>query len=146
MSLISNLSEIQNQASNPNFCVWVSASAGSGKTSLLKNRYLRLILSGVPIEKILCITYTNAGTNEMKERILADIKKWQNLSDEELKENLNSLLFKRPTATEINNARKAFDTIINNKDVFNIRTIHSFCQTILKKFPFEAGVSVNFTA
>jgi len=146
MSLISNLSEIQNQASNPNFCVWVSASAGSGKTSLLKNRYLRLILSGVPIEKILCITYTNAGTNEMKERILADIKKWQNLNDSELKENLNSLLFKQPTATEINNARKAFNTIINNKDGFNIRTIHSFCQTILKKFPFEAGVSVNFTA
>ena len=145
MNITSSLTEIQNQASNPNFSVWVSASAGSGKTTILKNRYLRLLLEGVESQKILCITYTNAGSDEMKGRILSEIESWQNLNNEDLAKALSKIIGSTANKSQIENAKSAFFKIISEKEAFNIKTIHSFCQSILKKFPFEAEISVNFT-
>ena len=59
----------QKEAANPNYSVWVSASAGTGKTTVLVSRLLRLFLSDVDPTKILCLTYTNAGAIEMQDRI-----------------------------------------------------------------------------
>ena len=58
---------------------WITANAGSGKTTCLVNRFLFLLKSGVKPNEIVCITYTEAGAKEMKDRIL-------NIA---LKENLN---------------------------------------------------------
>ena len=59
----------QTIAATPNASVWVSASAGSGKTKVLADRVLRLLLSGTDAGKILCLTFTRAAAAEMQNRI-----------------------------------------------------------------------------
>ena len=62
---------LQQMASNPHESIWVSASAGTGKTKVLTDRVLRLLLpraDGVPgtlPHRILCLTFTKAGAAEM---------------------------------------------------------------------------------
>ena len=82
----------QEIASNPKQSVWVSASAGSGKTTVLIKRLLRLFLDGVDIGNILCLTYTEVGAVEMKNRLRDEAKKLTILSDDDLKEKLKDLL------------------------------------------------------
>ena len=74
----------QTQASDPSKSVWVAASAGTGKTKILVDRILRLLLSGADISKILCITYTKAASLEMKERLMQVLLYWSEASSEEL--------------------------------------------------------------
>ena len=57
--------EAQARASNPEASSFVAANAGSGKTHVLVNRVIRLLLNGVPPEKILCITFTKAAAANM---------------------------------------------------------------------------------
>src|SRR5260370_18896298 len=59
----------QARASNPAASAFVSANAGSGKTHVLVQRVIRLLLDGVPPEKILCITFTKAAAANMAERV-----------------------------------------------------------------------------
>ena len=59
---------------NINTNLWITANAGSGKTTQLVNRYLLLLDNGVKEEEIICITYTEAGAKEMKERIINKTK------------------------------------------------------------------------
>ena len=59
----------QNIASDPNKSIWVGASAGSGKTTVLVKRLLRMFLQGIEPSKILCITFTNTGAIQMKNRV-----------------------------------------------------------------------------
>ncbi|MEM6811236.1 MAG: double-strand break repair helicase AddA [Pseudomonadota bacterium] len=142
----------QNQASNPTSSVWVSASAGSGKTKVLTDRILRLLLPhandpfGCDPSKILAITFTKAAANEMAVRIQNILSDWATIPEEKLKENLESLLAKPPSQKQINTARKLFADILDVPGGLKIMTIHSFCQSILGRFPLEAGLSPNFQA
>lgn len=126
-----------------NSSVWVSASAGSGKTTILVNRLLVLLLNNVDISKVLCITYTKTAASEMKDRIYNILSQWATISDEELKNDIKNRL-------NINNkflikeARILFAKIIDNIDNLKIFTIHSFCQQIISRFPIEAGIYPNF--
>ena len=95
-------------ASDPGHSVWVSANAGSGKTKVLTDRVLRLLLGGTHPSKILCITYTNAATAEMKNRIYKQLSSWVALSDTKLKESLLNLSGKNPTEKEVLLARSLF--------------------------------------
>jgi ATP-dependent helicase/nuclease subunit A len=61
--------KMQKSASDPMYSVWVEASAGTGKTKVLTDRVLRLLLDGVIPSKILCLTYTKAAAANMQERI-----------------------------------------------------------------------------
>ena len=60
----------------------VSAGAGSGKTAVLTARVQRLLQSGVHINELLVLTFTNAAAFEMKERIRKTIKKTSGLEEE----------------------------------------------------------------
>ncbi len=60
----------QQTASNPAASVWVNASAGSGKTTVLTQRVTRLLLDGVAPERILCLTFTRAAAAEMAMRVM----------------------------------------------------------------------------
>jgi hypothetical protein len=71
-------------ASDPDASVWVSAHAGSGKTHVLVNRVIRLMLAGVPPERILCLTYTRAAAAEMSRRLFDVLSSWIPLDDEAL--------------------------------------------------------------
>lgn len=129
----------QIEASNPQSSVWVSASAGTGKTKILTDRVLRLLLNGIDPEKILCLTFTNAASNEMKNRINASLIEWKKNP-----ETISLLLEHTPSKKEIEFARELFDRLMLSPDQLSIHTIHSFCQKILQKFPFEAGVEPGF--
>lgn len=140
-------SDQQRQASNPEKSVWVEASAGTGKTKVLSDRVLRLLLNGVAPAKILCLTYTKAAAVEMNTRISGRLSRWAVINDEELQTELASLLGcdKNQMAAKIMaQARKLFATLLDTPGGMRIQTIHSFCQDILKRFPIEAKISPYF--
>lgn len=139
-------SEDQIKATDPNKNIWVQANAGTGKTTVLVQRILRILFDNVLKNKtngILCLTYTNAAANEMKLRTLEELQKWVKLSENDLKEELKSFI-KQPTDSDIQTARKVFYQYIDNQDILKIKTIHGFCEEILRKFPIEAGISPMF--
>src|ERR1700744_3207254 len=69
----------QSRASDPAASAFVSANAGSGKTHVLVQRVIRLLLSNVPPEKILCITFTKAAAANMAERVFSPPGHWVTL-------------------------------------------------------------------
>ncbi len=140
---LKNLSLLQNQASDPENSAWVFASAGSGKTKILTDRVLKLLLSGVTANKILCLTFTKAGAGEMQERIDNELSNWVIINDDELKQKLYDLNI-TPTDTNFFKARTLFAEILDSENKISVQTIHSFCQNILNTFPLEAKVPLNF--
>src|ERR1700685_4419306 len=74
----------QARAPDPAASAWVSANAGSGKTHVLAQRVLRLLLGGAPPSRILCLTFTKAAAANMSARIFKELGRWTTLSDEEL--------------------------------------------------------------
>ena len=134
---------MQNQeqilASDPAHSVWVSASAGTGKTKVLTDRVLRLLLEDVPFDKILCLTFTNAAATEMINRISAACLTWQSNID-----NLSDVLGRAPLPEEMQRAKGLFARLMLSPRQLSIHTIHSFCQKILQSFPFEAGLQPGF--
>jgi ATP-dependent helicase/nuclease subunit A len=131
-------------ASNPQNSSWVFASAGSGKTKLLTDRVLRLLLEDVSCDKILCLTFTKVAAAEMQDRINSELMKWILCNEDELKKKLEELTGKFPSADEIKKAQTLFVKIIDSESRLKVQTIHSFCQNLIKIFPFESGVTPNF--
>lgn len=138
------LSPEQDLAANPLENVWVQANAGTGKTSVLVQRLLRILFrsENLGANGILCLTYTNAAAGEMRNRILAALRKWAMASDDDLREMLDGVAEKKPaSADDIARAREIFFFYIDNPDVLKIKTIHGFCEEILHRFPIEAGLT-----
>ncbi len=129
-------------ASNPNHNVWVSASAGSGKTKLLVDRFLRLIIAGAKLDEILCITFTKAAASEMLDRVKQILEEWLQISDEELSKELVNLEI-NPTKEKLEHARTAIFEFLDNNHRLKIATIHSICQEILSRFPLESGSKIS---
>lgn len=142
---------LQRRAAEPENSVWVSASAGTGKTKVLTDRVLRLLLpraSGEPgckAHKILCLTFTKAGAGEMALRISKTLAKWAVMEDAKLTETLQTLLDRNIKAEDMRAARKLFADVVDVPGGLKIMTIHAFCQSILGRFPLEAKISPNFT-
>ena len=134
----------QRAAANPKDSVWVAASAGTGKTKVLSDRVLNLLLQGCPPEKILCITFTKAAAAQMENRVALRLAKWVSETDDELKKDIFTLTGAQPSDKSIAKARRLFARVLEAKGGMKILTIHSFCQSLLKRFPLEAGVSPNF--
>ncbi len=139
----------QRKAADPSRSVWVEASAGTGKTKVLSDRVLRILLSGVHPSKILCLTYTKAAAVEMSSRIAGRLSKWAVADEEELHKELSALLGTLPAERKAYealeaSARKLFAVLLDTPGGMKIQTIHSFCQEILKRFPLEAKISPYF--
>ncbi len=136
----------QIRASNPDGSTWLSANAGSGKTRVLTDRVARLLLEGVSPENILCLTYTKAAASEMQNRLFERLGKWAMLDDRNLRNSLTKLgLEPRLNKQTFKQARTLFARAIEVPGSLKIQTIHSFCSSLLRRFPLEAGVSPNFT-
>ena len=139
MSKKHNLSPEQDNAANPTENVWVQANAGTGKTSVLVQRLLRVLFRTNELQEsgILCLTYTNAGAGEMRNRILASLREWAMASDDDLKELLSGISVNTPpTSFDIEHARQIFFRYIDMPETLKIKTIHGFCEEILRKlFP-----------
>lgn len=136
----------QGIASNPDYSIWTSASAGSGKTTVLVKRLLRMFLAGIKPSKILCITFTNTGAAEMRNRINAKLAEWATLNDDQLEKEIFELEEgnRNGISEKLNIARSLFAKILDCSNDFKILTIHSFCQQIIKRFPLEANIIPNF--
>jgi len=139
-------SERQVEAADPRNSTWLSANAGSGKTRVLTDRVARLLLEGVEPGRILCLTYTKAAASEMQNRLFKRLGEWAMLEDAVLRAQLTELGieggFKPDTLPK---ARQLFARAIETPGGLRIQTIHSFCATLLRRFPLEAGVSPQFT-
>ena len=142
------LSPEQDIAANPLENVWVQANAGTGKTSVLVQRLLRILFRtpDCGTSGILCLTYTKAGAGEMRNRILKALRNWAMSSDDELAEMLDGVAINKPvTPSDIIHAREIFFKYIDNPDILKIKTIHGFCEEILHRFPLEAGISPTWS-
>lgn len=134
----------QLRSSDPTKSVWASASAGTGKTKVLTDRVLKLLLSGTSPQKILCLTFTKAAAGEMLERINHTLISWTKASASELEDSLLSIFGRPPTNDEKIIAQSLFHISLKSAKQAQIQTIHSFCQSILRQFPFEAGITPGF--
>ncbi len=96
---------------------FVSAGAGSGKTTTLVNRMVNMVKSGIPVDKICAITFTKAAANEFYERFQ-----------------------KKLSESDDDNCRRALKDI----DLCFMGTIDAFCQRLLSEHPIEAGLPASF--
>lgn len=130
----------------------LDASAGTGKTYSLAERYLRLIFEsfsykGTPsINEIIAITFTNKACFEMKQRILEMLKKIALDKFEKIEEK-NDIIFKL-NFQNLNVLKRQAETIIEeilkNYHFFQIYTIDSFIHTLAKAYAFHLRISPNF--
>ena len=131
-------------AANPDWSVWVSANAGSGKTYVLATRVIRLLLSGTDPSRILCLTYTKTAAAEMKDRVFKRLGEWVTMPEAELREALTALEGKAPDRDKLAFARCLFARALETPGGLKIQTIHAFCDALLHRFPLEANVPGHF--
>jgi ATP-dependent helicase/nuclease subunit A len=134
----------QASASNPASSSFVSANAGSGKTHVLVQRVIRLLLTGVPPEKILCITFTKAAAANMAERVFTTLGHWVTLDDGGLDDAIVEAGIANPNAKLRKAARELFARALETPGGLKVQTIHALCTRLLQQFPFEANVPARF--
>ncbi|ABG30165.1 double-strand break repair helicase AddA [Roseobacter denitrificans] len=138
--------QAQVDAARPDASTWLAANAGSGKTRVLTDRVARLLLDKVAPEHILCLTYTKAAASEMQNRLFKRLGEWAMLQDDALAEALRDLGVETAVdAEKLRKARTLFARAIETPGGLKIQTIHSFCASLLRRFPLEARVSPQFT-
>jgi ATP-dependent helicase/nuclease subunit A len=140
--LVFPLQDNQLKAAEPEDNVWLSASAGTGKTQVLSARVLRLLLrEDVAPSQILCLTFTKAGAAEMANRINAVLARWVRLPDTKLFEELGYLGAPNTIAVR-ERARGLFASVLDCPGGgLRIDTIHAFAQFLIGNFPEEAGLA-----
>ena len=137
----------QRAATDPDRSNWVGANAGSGKTQVLTQRVARLLLAGAEPQKILCLTYTKAAASEMQTRLFRTLGGWAMASEGALRSILSDLTGEAPEVASdetLVRARRLFARALETPGGLKIQTIHAFCETLLRRFPLEAGVSPRF--
>src|ERR1700694_3045137 len=135
----------QARASDPAASAFVSANAGSGKTHVLVQRVIRLMLNGVPPEKILCITFTKSAAANMAERVFSTLGHWVTLDDPALDAAIRDAGIAQPDAKLRMRARELFACALETPGGLKVQTIHALCTRLLQQFPFEANVPARFT-
>ena len=136
---------IQRRASEPRSSAWVVANAGSGKTHVLTQRVIRLLLAGTDPAAILCLTFTKIAAAEMSRRVFGTLGAWAMLTDAELERAITELQGRAPGPDEMRRARRLFACALETPGGLKIQTIHAFCERLLHQFPFEANVPGQFT-
>lgn len=136
----------QQAAAAPEVSAFVAANAGAGKTRVLIDRVARLLLAGAPPSRILCITFTKAAAAEMADRLFSLLGKWALADDGALAEALDDLEGKSSRdADALARARRLFARALETPGGLKIQTIHAFCESVLKRFPLEAGAPPGFS-
>ena len=134
----------QRPAVDPARSVWLSASAGTGKTQVLTARVLRLLLEpGVRPDQILGLTFTKAGATEMAARINDTLARWVRAGEVALGMELAAIDADNGPETR-SRARTLFAAVLDCPGGgLRIDTIHAFSQWLLAAFPEEAGLSAG---
>ncbi|MEQ8394746.1 double-strand break repair helicase AddA [Thalassobaculum sp.] len=134
----------QRDAADPSVSAWVAASAGSGKTKVLTDRLLNLLLAGTRPQRLLCLTFTKAAAAEMATRLSRTLAKWTVLDAEALGAELEALDGRVASQDRLAKARRLFAEVLDAPGGLKVQTIHAFAQSLLGRFPLEAGVPPNF--
>jgi len=134
----------QQTASDPFTSAWVSAHAGSGKTHVLAQRVLRLLLAGARPSQILCLTYTKAAAANMGSRVFEALARWATLDDSALANEIARMGATVESRIDLDFARRLFARAVETPGGLKIQTIHAFCEKLLHIFPFEANVPASF--
>lgn len=123
-----------------------NASAGSGKTFTLVKDYIRILLSSkndAAFQHILAITFTNKAANEMKERVMNNLRAMARGEKNDMAD-----LISKETGLDPKNVRQKAQNILHailqNYAAFNIVTIDTFTHRIIRSFALELGLSNNF--
>lgn len=124
---------------------FVFASAGSGKTKILVDRFIKHMVFGCHVRDIMCVTFTNAAAFEMETRIESILKKFENMEEKDLNQYLKEvLLIPYFNQKHVKRARQLYSEWLDNYSFLSIGTIHSFCQKILEQYPIESGIMSDF--
>ena len=123
----------------------MAANAGSGKTHVLAQRVINLLLEGVEPEKILCITFTKAAAANMAKRVFDTLGAWTKLDDEKLDKAISEARASTPVRRTRTLARRLFARALETPGGLKVQTIHAFCTQLLHQFPFEANVAARFS-
>lgn len=134
----------QLRAADPRHSAWVSASAGTGKTKVLTDRVLRAMLAGTAPARILCLTFTRAAAAEMSNRLHERLAEWAVMPQEKLAAALGELTGEAAREGQIDRARRLFAAVLDAPGGLKILTIHAFCQSLVARFPLEAGIPPHF--
>src|SRR5215467_7999118 len=137
--------ELQRAVADPDVSAWVVANAGSGKTHVLAQRVINLLLQGVQPEKILCITFTKAAAANMAKRVFDTLAEWPTLEDSALDDAIRARSNMTPDPACRALARRLFARALETPGGLKVQTIHAFCAQLLHQFPFEANVAARFT-
>lgn len=129
----------QRRAADPRASAWVAASAGTGKTKVLIDRTLRLLLAGTPPHKLLCLTFTKAAAAEMANRVAMRLADWATADDRALAAEVSRLLGARADDDCLARARRLFAQVLDTPGGMKVQTIHAFCQSLLRRFPSRPG-------
>jgi ATP-dependent helicase/nuclease subunit A len=143
-SIPSEVRRKQSEASDPEASAWVAANAGSGKTHVLAQRVINLLLKGVEPEKILCLTFTKAAAANMAKRVFDTLGHWTTLDNQELDAAIDGHRSKATGARRAR-ARQLFARALEAPGGLKVQTIHAFCTQLLHQFPFEANVAARFS-
>jgi ATP-dependent helicase/nuclease subunit A len=135
---------LQIAASDPALSAWVAANAGAGKTHVLAQRVIRLLLDGVDPGKILCITFTKAAAANMANRVFDELRRWTALDDAKLDAAIRRMSDIDPDPARRARARRLFALALETPGGLKVQTIHAFCTRLLHQFPFEANVAARF--
>ncbi|MCB1452601.1 MAG: UvrD-helicase domain-containing protein, partial [Rhizobiaceae bacterium] len=144
LSIPADTVRAQKLAARPDLSAWVSAHAGSGKTHVLSQRVVRLLLDGCEPSKVLCLTYTRAAAANMANRVFGDLAAWALMEDAPLAEVIGNLTGTAPDARQLAAARRLFARALETPGGLKIQTIHAFCEAVLQQFPLEANIAGHF--
>ncbi len=141
----------QARAASPDRSAWVSANAGSGKTHVLTQRVIRLLI-GDPAtgrgatspDKLVCITFTKAAAAEMEARLFSRLSTWALATDDDLRGALEDVVPGGVPTPRLPQIRRLFARALETPGGLKIQTIHAFCERILRRFPAEAGLLPGF--
>ena len=115
----------QRRAIEENGNLLVSAAAGSGKTAVLTERFVRLVAEGASAREFLCVTFTNAAAAEMKKRVENGLAAAAGEAEDEA-------------------VRARLHDAARDVVQANISTLHSFCAEVLRRHFHEAGLDPAF--
>lgn len=124
---------------------WIQAHAGSGKTYQLVQHIIGLLVEGETPGSIVCMTYTKAAAAEMQGRLQSRLGELRRMPEPELIQALEAILGYVPRQEHIQRARELLIALLDAVPGVQFFTIHSFCQSLLSRFPLEAGISASFT-
>ena len=143
---------IQLEAAKPDRSVVLRAAAGSGKTTALVNRFLRLCLEQTTARAhpgtILAVTFTRKAAVEIQERLLRRARQLALAAPAERAALLRDLFGdegrSEPNEQELAAAASLYEQLLADTSGLNLGTIHAFCQLVLGRFAAEAGLDPGF--